>query len=134
MRIPVLLLANHAQVTPNGLLDIAGGGWAHFDAQEFPVGVSGALCGLIELEGDADRSQPFVVEFSTRDHIGQSLGFSGSMVLSPTRGEGPGTVSFAVSFTLALDEPTLVEFVVMSAHMNPVALPLAVRHMPLPEA
>ena len=87
------LLANVANVGPDGLLYVEGGGWENYSVLTLPATLDGHFAGIIALD-DSEIGRPHVVGFSV-SQAGQLLGSTGSMIVNSQR----ALVPFALRFT-----------------------------------
>ena len=96
---PTVLLAKNAAVTNAGLIDVAGGGWEHYNCESFPCAVTGWVAGMFQLER-VERGVPQVVTVSITNREGEDLGFGAELLISATA----RLVPFAVQFNFVAKE------------------------------
>jgi hypothetical protein len=88
-----MLIANNAAVTPNGLLDIAGGGWEFMAVQSLPAPISGWVAGIMQFD-EAELGQSFQVAMKVTDP--QKATMTGAVLtIQAVRRLAPFAVPFA---------------------------------------
>jgi hypothetical protein len=88
-----MLIANHAAVTPNGLLDIAGGGWEFMAVPSLPAPISGWVAGIMHFD-PPELGQAFQVQMKVTDP--QKATMTGAVLtIQAVRKLAPFAVPFA---------------------------------------
>lgn len=94
VKVPTCLLANQAAVTENGLLNVIGGGWEHFEVLRFPASITGWIAGLFELDA-VDRGVDHVVRMTVVARDGSELASQAFIINDVSR-----LVPFAKQFSV----------------------------------
>ena len=92
MQMSAVVLANRAEVGPDGLLYVQGGGWEHFDVPELPWTLDGYVAGIVTFDA-GEIGQSRLIRFSL-SQAGQDLESSGSMTIKATRKRAPFVFRF----------------------------------------
>jgi hypothetical protein len=133
VKIEAILLANAAAVNEHGLLVVDGGGWRYIEVEEFPGGVGGSVCGVVELEPD-DFGSVHAVALQVFDDAGQVDGSSGSMVMDAREVSAEMSsprLPFAIPFMSVLRGPTVLNAKVTSNGGELAGLSVIVRRKQL---
>ena len=63
MRVQSVFVANHAEITPKGLLSVTGGGWEFFKVRSLPANMRGVFAGFIDVE-PSEVASPVQLRFT----------------------------------------------------------------------
>ena len=105
LTVPTLLLANQAGVTPNGLLDITGGGWENYPVLSLPTTLDGYVVAILDF-GKSEGGEA-VVRMAVSDGTGDPLDAAASIMVRSERRLAP----IALRFTCIIEQsgPFFVE-------------------------